>query len=674
MSANSLPSASRLPLRKDKLRAIWPMAGVAVVLIYVLLRGVFLTLLVPPWQGPDEPGHMEYILQLARDRQLPTHADLGLQSLILQSMEENDFYRLVGAEPPAAEPEGFADLERLGTDNTQVGNESPVGYLPHAAVALATVSVPAPSSEGADALGQLEAALLCLRLVNVVLAVLTVAAIAWAAALTLGPASAPAAAALAAAAPMLGFGGAIVNNDLTAALLAALWFGVLVRTLRMGPSGGRIATLAAIGVTAGLAKRTGLYLTPLMLLIALVAVWRKLRSRPKPRVRLDPSLMKARPVRAALGPLLVAAVVLVWPIQNRPSGWERTGRPWGAERSSSAARTGHWGLHIEDDQPEEWQYLEQTVAVEDGGPIVAGAWLRSDEPGTRAQLVVNDDRGTWLGETTTLDTEWQPVSASGNLAPGARWVRIAIVPGEGTSAGSGALDADDLFLGWQHDAEAAHFDYRESLAETGRSSPYAEAEAAEAANLLSNPGAEAPLRVGSPLLAAALRYTDARRLSGAFARAFSDPSDTASEGWRGIHFLFHSFWGGFGWLTIWPRHNYFNLAAVLTLFVLSAQLVALVRPRALASADAVPEALRICAVASSLAIGVAVIGLMAGASWERLPQGRYLIAALVPLTVPAVALADRLLPRRGPIALAAYAITLDLAALAEYVWPAYRGL
>jgi len=153
----------------------------------------------------------------------------------------------------------------------------------------------------------------------------------------------------------------------------------------------------------------------------------------------------------------------------------------------------------------------------------------------------------------------------------------------------------------------------------------------------------------------------------------ADPAATLRRAARGLAFTWRSFWGGFGWLAIWPGTLYYALAAAMSAIAAAAVLIGLLAPRRLVDDPAAAGTLRVCAVAAVVAVAIAVAGSLAGAGPDRQPQGRYLLPALVPLALLAVALSDRLAPRRGPWALAAGMFALDLWAVLGVMWPAFRG-
>jgi hypothetical protein len=278
--------------------------------------------------------------------------------------------------------------------------------------------------------------------------------------------------------------------------------------------------------------------------------------------------------------VVAMAALLSWPVGGQPAHWQRVGRDWGDSRTESAARSGGHGLHVADSHAREWQYLQQTVTVNGGDSVHASAWVRAASPGGAAQLVLNDDRGTWLSDTAEIAEEWTRLTVNGVLADEAESVRLAVVPGTWLATGTGELDVDDVSL------------------------------AVDGIEVLVNGGAESPRRLGSLLVSGAARYTDIWRVARHAAVGLSDPVTSAARTWRAVDFLFRSYWGGFGWLTVWPP--------------------------------------------------------------TPIPQGRYLLTAVVPLFLPAVALADRIARGRGPLALCGLALTLDLLLVVWVIWPSFR--
>lgn len=626
---------------------------------YAIARGLLLAWLVPPWQGPDEPGHAEHAMLLAGRPPAGVAAD-DVQAAILRSMDAHDFWQLAEAEAPDPPALRFDDVPWLAGEVSQRADETPLGYLPMVAALRM----------GRD--GHVEALLRRMRLASVgLVALLAVAALAAARAALPLPAAAPAAL-VAIALPMVGFAGAIANNDLAAAALATAWLAAALALVRR-PTVPGLAAVAALALAAAAAKRTGLYALG-MLPVAGWLAWRTRQDAPVARVPAPPR--RARVALGFLATIAGLASLAAWPLAGRAPGWTVVGEGWGDARGRESARSGRWGLRIVDDRTDGWQYLERWWPVRGGESVEATAWLR---PGTgRASLALSDDAGTWAAELVGPAGEgWVPARVRAELPDGARALRLAIVPGDGTREGVGAVDADDL-----------------SLAVAGR-------------ERLPNGGVESPARLGAALAAWAVDYADLPRMAASLEPAMADPAGALRRLQRGLAFTLQSLWGGFGWLKVWPPPAYGWLAGAVTAWAMAGLAAALVAPRRLAGSVArdgepdgaedrddrdartgrgevrgapcaSPAALRLCAAAALAAIAIAVLGSLAGTGDGKLPQGRYLVAAVVPLALPAAALAERAAGRlgapagAGAWALAAAIVILDVWAIAGVMAPAWR--
>ncbi len=608
---------------------------------YVLCRGLFLVGAIPPWQGPDEPGHAEYAWRVAAGHAWSPPPDAALEAAILRSMSDARFFARVRAAAPVPPPARFVDVPRLRDAPTQRVDETPVGYLPFAAAAML-------HREGADIAARLRATRMAAPWLVLGTLAFTAALAAW----TLGRRLALPVAVTAAGLPWMGFAGAVVNPDLVAALLAAAWFAALARIVRRrAGTPGAAATLLALAVAGALGKRTAAYLLPLTLGWAVPRLWRALRAG-EPRA-------PWRRAAAVVGAITVAAGALAaWPLGDRPAGWARAGEPWGPVRVAEAARSGGWGLRIVDADPAAWQYLEQWVALPAGGADVhATAWLRAAAGATSAtaQLVVNDDQDAWSGRSVALTRAWTRVDARVRIPEGSGRVRVAVVPGDGTASGVGAIDADDVSL--------------VTVPGPGPGSAALAGPPAQGDRLVGG-DAETPRRLGPVLAAAAARYTAAARLWGALAGGWRDPGAAAARAVDGAAFAWRSYWGGYGWLAIWPGAGFLALAGLVTVAATLAVATALVRPERVAAR---PDVARACAAGVVLGIAAALFGSLAGAGPDRLPQGRYFLAVAAPLSVVMVGLADRAWPRHGAALLAGGVLCLDVWAVVAVVWPAFRG-
>lgn len=649
-------------------------AAAAALLAYALMRGLLLASIVPPWQGADEPGHFEYALLLSARAAAATGAaegapaggDRSLQGPIVRSMRDHAFFRHTAAAVPPPGASRFEDVPRLGSEVIQEGDETPVGYLPFAA-ALAVL----PDGDVADVL-------LRLRLVSVALVLVLAGLALHAARLMLPTAAAGVAVALVVAGPMVGFTGAVVNPDLTAAVLVAAWLCAVEH--RLIPAEGRARPAVALALALALAswslvllaaaaKRTALFVVPLAIgiEIALAAgggrlAWLR-RPRSADRHRAARGGGGDRPVRAApaVAAAIVLALVLAGPIRGQADGWRVVGMAWGDVRTERAARDGAWGLRIVDASPDGWQYVERVIELGTASgdavrQVEATAWLRrapveaaGEAPAAlpapeRASLVVNDTGGTWLADVVELpsDGAWVRARVSGDVPASTESLRIALVPGDGTVEGIGALDADGMTLS----VDGAPVDV--------------------------NGGAERPVRRGAAWAAWTLSYTAARRILASAASGAAAPEAALDRAASALAFTFRSAWGGFGWLTLWPGAAHYAVAGLVTAFAVVAAAVALFAPARLAPDPDRARFLRWCAIGAVLALTIAIVGSVAGTAAHKQPQGRYLIPALLPLALPAAALAERWSPRRGPAVLAALVLGLDLAAIGWVIWPGFQ--
>ncbi len=681
-------------------------AMLAALLAYVLARGLILVAIIPAWQGTDEPGHFEYALLLssraaaiaglAPDRSV--HNGTAAQAPIVRSLREHSFYRYTASKVPPLDAARFEDVPRLGTEVAQRGDETPIGYLPYAA-ALAVV----PDGDVAVALRRLRLVSIALVLILALIAWRVAARVlprhaasAVAALVVVGPMVGFAGSIVS---PDL------VAATLVAAWLAvterrfalmggdsgARSDGIAERKSRVWVPKPALTAWVLVFLAAA-AKRTALFVVPLAVMAELLASRNRTstgRGRRSARVSLGIALF----VVAALGLGLTVR-------RGDAAGWKVAGTPWGDVRSASAAREGGWGLRIFDAAPDGWHYIERFVEIAAasasapapnvGRRVAASAWIRrspvetsidgregmdldatagistdareamdsdapvgistdvnedmaSDAP-TRASLVVDGGADVWLAELVDLpaDGTWQQVSVRGVIATDLEGIRIAIVPGDGTIGGVGAIDADEVTL--RLDGVAMDI----------------------------NGGAETPTRRGTVWVESLMRYTSAERLLHATRAGIKAPGAALERGVSALAFTFRSAWGGYGWLTLWPGSVHYGLAALLTLAAIAGCAAALFAPKWLVRDQDAARFFRLCAVGAIIAVAAAIVGSVAGAEAHKQPQGRYLIPALLPIALPTAALAERIAPGRGPLVLAALAFWLDLAAIGWVIWPGFQ--
>jgi len=237
----------RRPRRRA--RDLIPITGL---LLFALAARLTVALSVPPWQGPDEPKHFEYVRtlldkrdQLWAERRLPTLDDgiPALQQQIIASMAQYHFWAFLGRATPAPLPASFRDA--FGESWTQL--HRPSLYYDLGAIELLPLQ------------GQpIETQLVALRALSAVLSALAVLP-----AFAIGRLVAPqdafvatACAALAAMLPMGVFIGGVANNDNLLLLFGTLATLGMVRGVVRGFSG-RTWLLIVGGSLLGLLTKRG---------------------------------------------------------------------------------------------------------------------------------------------------------------------------------------------------------------------------------------------------------------------------------------------------------------------------------------------------------------------------------------------------------------------------------
>lgn len=224
-----LRSAS-LPGRTKRLE----IALVGLLATYALAVRLVLAMQLPPWQGPDEPKHFEYIRMLLDMRQqlwsehrLLTLADSSpaFEQQVIDSMARNHFWQYVGQPNPDPLPSSFYALWQ--GRGTQLHRPS-LYYFAGAVVVTPLLNAP------------IEQQLLAVRALSAVFGALTVvlAYAAGRAAWRNDPFMGVVPAAFVAALPMNIFVGGIANVDVLATLV-----------------GGVVALGLARGVTSGFRRR-----------------------------------------------------------------------------------------------------------------------------------------------------------------------------------------------------------------------------------------------------------------------------------------------------------------------------------------------------------------------------------------------------------------------------------
>jgi hypothetical protein len=605
-------------------------ALLAAFLCVSILRGLAYGALIPPWQAPDEPRHLEYAILLSQKGWFLTRDDLSpdVQGEIITSLLETNFWTLIGRAQPDRPPASFSDDPFLRLSGSSPGHESPLYFvLP----ALCFKLLPE---------GDLLTRLYVLRVFSVLLSAAAVC-VAGLTAFELFPDDRflrVAIPAFLAFLPMFTFIGASASDDAFAVLCGSLVTWQLVRVFKRGLSSQSGLVLCGLAILALVAKRTCLFLLPLVLAAAVIYVlWR--------RVRVRRGLRCAAVVTCMLG-LLLLALLLSWRGEDA-AGWVALRQPSAPTRICPIARSGEHSLYVE-----EGRLLQtipfNTVRALRGKTVTLEVWTRSAKEGRPGSLVVEDDQER-SSEHFLADAGWTRHEVTHTVALMARSMRVMLgssAPGE--EAGQG-LYFDDL-----------------ALHEEGQQGP----------NWLRNGSAETPALRMESRLGSVSRYLTLEQL--ADARSY----DLASLKRYVLYGLltFAGFWANFGWLTL-PLHPlWYSLLAVVT--VISASGLALWGAEVLRACRR-NGAHALCprdVILLLFLLGLFLLGLQTalpaiGSQWQ--PQGRYLFPGLV-IIATLFAFGLRRLTRRqeASILTATYVTCLvlfDALCLVGYIVPHYYG-
>lgn len=295
----------------------------SLLLLLTAVRGAAYLAAVPPWLNPDEPTHFEYAARLARGGPLgsPRAAD-PLQKEIIASLDRHRFWEFQGIPRPDPLPPSFSAAPLLQEVPTQIGRKPFLYYL--------LASFPLRLLGGEPLVLRLH----CLRVLSLLCALGTVAAI-YAAARRLLPADPVfpfAAAAAAAFVPQFMLAATSAGPDALANLLCA---GVLLEALDCAGRGlslPRLAAAVALLLLAVLATYRSLIVLPPLMAGGVLGALRHREGKRWPAVA------------AAVALLAVLYSALVWAapgavsvIMARLSSLGRTWSAWRAGSSPAAA-------------------------------------------------------------------------------------------------------------------------------------------------------------------------------------------------------------------------------------------------------------------------------------------------------------------------------------------------
>ncbi len=244
-------------------RATWDIRGLPVLLAIITLAfGLVYLAVIPPWGGPDEPRHYEYVRLLHDKNRLVSWSDVDPKVVqeIIRSMDDVNYWKwgvsVWQRAKPGELPTDFGQIYRTAHQLHQ----PPLAYLLY----LAPFKLVAQSS--------INVQLYAMRLVSILLNVVVVLA-----AYVIGRELFPNDQSMALTLPVFVmllpqhlFLHSIVMNDHLAEAAQAWMFVLIVRTFRLGLSLPRVLgvlLLLAIGIGA---KRTALYGLPILAFAFLV--------------------------------------------------------------------------------------------------------------------------------------------------------------------------------------------------------------------------------------------------------------------------------------------------------------------------------------------------------------------------------------------------------------------
>lgn len=555
-----------------------------------LIRGILYSVVVPPWQAPDEPGHVEYAALLAEKRWLLRREDVSpdLQRQILSSMKEFDFWRHLGRDEPQEIPQSFSQDPSLALSGTQLGDESPLYYLIPALV-LVVAGVRDPLLQ-----------LYILRWFSAFLSSATVV-VCYLAAAELFPEDRFMRIAVAAFAfflPMFAYMGSAANSDVMAILCSSLVLWQLIVVFKKGASWRSVSALIALVGLAIIAKKTASFTAPLLLIAVPVYLWGR-------RTRISQPLRQA-----ATGALVISALLLgvfsVWATGDAAHWVKRPPSSVNA-RSEETARSGLYSLRVANRQGDVCQRLVQTLphnSVRDlrGRTTELRAWVRSTEARQGSHLAIADSEGESTRIFTATD-KWELHSVTRAISPQATSIRVILGSSECTGTGSGELFFDDVFLGDRRGGGL---------------------------NLLTNSSAETPaLRVLERLDRVAPHLSLSPLLDGR-----SCDGDSVKKCAFYTLLTFAGFWGNFGWLTLPLHPAWYALLALLSLALVAGLGLWLSDRLRLLRGSTNPVPTWQDRALFLLLVGLCLILLqtflpMIGRDWQ--PQGRYLFPAIFPI-------------------------------------------
>lgn len=615
-------------------------------LAYVLVRGLLQVAIVPPWQHPDEPTHLEYIWLLANRRSLPQVGDFDqtMRREVASSMIEHGFFR--GSD---IRPDLLADDEPIWIGLSEL-EHPPVYYLLSAPLLYFLSHL--------EVVDQLYVA----RLVSVLLWGLSI----WIASRLVAEILPPGHALRWAAPAMMALLPAYVDlmtavsNDVGATVVLSFFLWGAVRAIRRGLSLSGLLWLVGAAALGGWTKNTALVA---WLLLPLTIAWAWLRR---------PWTRWAWAAPAAVG--LVAMVALVgWGdaalwyrggIQDEPTRQQSEQSPLGAHvlRLTVMPETA--------DQQFEQPLLADAVEALRGQTVTLGAWVWASRPARISSPSLRDgSQRAWQWIEVDTTPAWQAITAT--VTADAEWLQVLLQPWLG-QAPEQAIDVyyDGLALiqGERSPGSRPLFDDDRGQGGIWDGQPFV--------NWLRNGSAESAWPRVRPWAEVVFFDLTHRPPMLSLASAL----DWQRTGWlygAAASNLLHTFWARFGWAHISLPAGWYGGLDALTLAAAAGTAVGLWRFWRSGPALAERRAVGLLILAALLVWGNALLRVHPLIVKPFIPSARYAYPAIAPTSLALMggwlALTPRWARRRVAVGLLAALALLDVFSLATVMGYYYGG-
>lgn len=560
--------------------------------ICYLVAGFLASLLIPPWQSPDEPTHFEY----ARGLQIGVlEATPEIQQPIIDSFYTFHFWQYRFVETPDERPQSFADL-RSGLLLNQT-SKTPAYYMLAAQV----------SNWTDDIVLQLYS----MRWLSVLLSSLTIPLVYLAAREVLPSTRMPLAllaAAMVAFLPMYSYIGASVNPDSIGAPLAAATVLCAIRAIRGKQIVLMLGMLLLLAIVTFWARRSAIAIIPwaglIVGLFAFTWSWRHL-----------PRIAAATVIGGAI---IIPLIGVTWP-GNVTAAWLPHTEVSTTTYTDRHAYDGHQSLRtINNGTAEQQINLEQALSIPRsrtlaGRTIIFEAMMRSsDEPNIGRVTIVNNKN---VAETRVFDatSEWKAIELTYTVPPDTAQLFISL----------GAQDTGEVL-----------FDHISLY----------DADTGEQQDVLSNPGGEQVVRWWEEQFASnSVVWYSSRIL-----QAWRDGIYLSPEAFalypHFLHQMFTSLIGRFGWMNFGLPDSLY-LGAGLVYGIFACGLLGVWRRK-----SGLESTQRMALIALGSLVAMAIITLILeytpALGPSTFPQGRYLFPVLSAIVVLLVSGLAQIVPKR----------------------------